>query len=104
MDSSPQATVSAWKKNPNPMELFHRKSTRAVGDMVTLLVLWKALPHAYNHDLQEDKELVFDNIKTITGMLEVCAEIAHNIAFNREKIKETGHFNVTTFAHYLTHA
>lgn len=53
---------------------------------------------------QEDKEPVFDSTKTIMGMLEVCAEFAQNITFNREKIKKAlpaGHLDATTLADYL---
>ncbi|BAT78654.1 hypothetical protein LR48_Vigan04g176100 [Vigna angularis] len=92
------------KKNPDPMELVRGKSARVIGDLVTLLTLCKGLPHAYNRDLQEDKEPVFDSVKTILGMLEVSAEFALNISFNRERIQKAlpaGHLDATTLADYL---
>lgn len=98
------SSIMPQKKNPDPMELVRGKSARVVGDLVTLLVLCKGLPHAYNRDLQEDKEPTFDSTKTIIGMLEVCAEFAQNITFNREKIKKAlpaGHLDATTLADYL---
>lgn len=98
------SSIMPQKKNPDPMELVRGKSARVVGDLVTLLVLCKGLPHAYNRDLQEDKEPVFDSVKTIVGMLEVCAEFAQNIIFNREKIQKSlpaGHLDATTVADYL---
>ncbi|KAJ9674017.1 hypothetical protein PVL29_023521 [Vitis rotundifolia] len=98
------SSIMPQKKNPDPMELVRGKSARVVGDLVTLLVLCKGLPHAYNRDLQEDKEPVFDSTKTIIGMLEVCAEFAQNITFNCEKIKKSlpaGHLDATTLADYL---
>ncbi|KAK9930237.1 hypothetical protein M0R45_027281 [Rubus argutus] len=93
-----------WKKNPDPMELVRGKSARVVGDLVTLLMLCKGLPLAYNRDLQEDKEPVFDSVKTILGMLEVSAEFSQNITFNKERIQKAlpaGHLDATTLADYL---
>ncbi|KAK4352318.1 hypothetical protein RND71_027836 [Anisodus tanguticus] len=96
--------IMPQKKNPDPMELVRGKSARVVGDLVSLLVLCKGLPHAYNRDLQEDKEPVFDSVKAIVGMLEVSAEFAQNVSFNRERIQKAlpaGHLDATTLADYL---
>lgn len=98
------SSIMPQKKNPDPMELVRGKSARVVGDLVTLLTLCKGLPLAYNRDLQEDKEPVFDSVKTISGMLEVSAEFAQNITFNRDRIKKAlpaGHLDATTLADYL---
>ncbi|THG07294.1 hypothetical protein TEA_001884 [Camellia sinensis var. sinensis] len=98
------SSIMPQKKNPDPMELVRGKSARVVGDLVSLLVLCKGLPLAYNRDLQEDKEPVFDSVKTVIGMLEVSAEFAQNITFNRERIKAAlpaGHLDATTLADYL---
>ncbi|KAM1184214.1 hypothetical protein ACFX13_013959 [Malus domestica] len=98
------SSIMPQKKNPDPMELVRGKSARVVGDLVTLLTLCKGLPLAYNRDLQEDKEPVFDSVKTILGMLEVSAEFAQNITFNRERIQKSlpaGHLDATTLADYL---
>ncbi|KNA14977.1 hypothetical protein SOVF_102400 [Spinacia oleracea] len=98
------SSIMPQKKNPDPMELVRGKSARVVGDLVTLLVLCKGLPHAYNRDLQEDKEPVFDSVKTIVGMLEVSSEFAQNVTFNRNKIQNSlpaGHLDATTVADYL---
>ncbi|KAK7353008.1 hypothetical protein VNO80_18440 [Phaseolus coccineus] len=98
------SSIMPQKKNPDPMELVRGKSARVIGDLVTLLTLCKGLPHAYNRDLQEDKEPVFDSVKTILGMLEVSAEFALNITFNRERIQKAlpaGHLDATTLADYL---
>ncbi|KAL2251217.1 UNVERIFIED_CONTAM: Argininosuccinate lyase, chloroplastic [Sesamum indicum] len=98
------SSIMPQKKNPDPMELVRGKSARVVGDLVSLLVLCKGLPHAYNRDLQEDKEPVFDSVKTIMGMLEVSAEFADNITFNQERIRNAlpaGHLDATTLADYL---
>lgn len=98
------SSIMPQKKNPDPMELVRGKSARVVGDLVTLLTLCKGLPLAYNRDLQEDKEPVFDSVKTILGMLEVSAEFAQNITFNQERIERAlpaGHLDATTLADYL---
>ncbi|KAL2471417.1 Argininosuccinate lyase [Abeliophyllum distichum] len=98
------SSIMPQKKNPDPMELVRGKSARVVGDLVSLLVLCKGLPHAYNRDLQEDKEPVFDSVKTILGMLEVSAEFAQNITFNWERIQKAlpaGYLDATTLADYL---
>ncbi|GER48637.1 argininosuccinate lyase [Striga asiatica] len=98
------SSIMPQKKNPDPMELVRGKSARVIGDLVSLLVLCKGLPHAYNRDLQEDKEPVFDSAKTIRGMLEVSTEFAENITFNQERIRNAlpaGHLDATTLADYL---
>ncbi|KAI4337596.1 hypothetical protein L6164_015992 [Bauhinia variegata] len=98
------SSIMPQKKNPDPMELVRGKSARVIGDLVTLLTLCKGLPHAYNRDLQEDKEPAFDSVKTVVGMLEVSAEFALNISFNQEKIQKAlpaGHLDATTLADYL---
>ncbi|KAJ1424766.1 L-Aspartase-like [Sesbania bispinosa] len=98
------SSIMPQKKNPDPMELVRGKSARVIGGLVTLLTLCKGLPHAYNRDLQEDKEPVFDSVKTILGMLEVSAEFALNITFNRERIQRAlpaGYLDATTLADYL---
>ncbi|KAK1317387.1 Argininosuccinate lyase [Acorus calamus] len=98
------SSIMPQKKNPDPMELVRGKSARVVGNLVTLLVLCKGLPQAYNRDLQEDKEPLFDSVKTIMGMLEVTSEFAQNITFNRERIQRAlpaGHLDATTLADYL---
>ncbi|KAG1371342.1 argininosuccinate lyase, chloroplastic [Cocos nucifera] len=98
------SSIMPQKKNPDPMELVRGKSARVVGDLVTLLVLCKGLPQAYNRDLQEDKEPLFDSVRTILGMLEVTTEFACNITFNHAKIERVlpaGHLDATTLADYL---
>ncbi|KAK2977977.1 hypothetical protein RJ640_023515 [Escallonia rubra] len=98
------SSIMPQKKNPDPMELVRGKSARVIGDLVSLLVLCKGLPHAYNRDLQEDKEPVFDSVKAIIGMLEVSAEFAQNVTFNEDRIRKAlpaGHLDATTLADYL---
>lgn len=98
------SSIMPQKKNPDPMELVRGKSARVIGDLVSLLVLCKGLPQAYNRDLQEDKEPLFDSVKTIIAMLEVTAEFAQNVTFNRRRIHKAlpaGHLDATTVADYL---
>ncbi|KAL3514269.1 hypothetical protein ACH5RR_026986 [Cinchona calisaya] len=98
------SNIMHQKKNPDPVALVRGKSARVIGDLVSLLVLCKGLPHADNWDLQEDKEPVFDCVKTIIGMLEVSSEFAQNITFNQQKIQKAlpaGHLDATTLADYL---
>ncbi|WOL15993.1 hypothetical protein Cni_G24775 [Canna indica] len=98
------SSIMPQKKNPDPMELVRGKSARVVGDLMTLLVLCKGLPQAYNRDLQEDKEPLFDSVKTIQAMLEVTTEFAQNITFNHARIQKVlpaGHLDATTLADYL---
>ncbi|CAN1825892.1 Argininosuccinate lyase, chloroplastic [Linum perenne] len=98
------SSIMPQKKNPDPMELVRGKSARVVGDLVTLLTLCKGLPLAYNRDLQEDKEPVFDSVKTIIGMLDVSTEFAQNITYNKQRIEKAlpaGYLDATTLADYL---
>ncbi|KAL5705370.1 argininosuccinate lyase [Ranunculus cassubicifolius] len=100
------SSIMPQKKNPDPMELVRGKSARVVGDLMTLLILCKGLPQAYNRDLQEDKEPLFDSVKTIIGMLEVSTEFAQNITFNQQRIQKSlpsGFLDATTLADYLVH-
>ncbi|KAL5984969.1 hypothetical protein ACLOJK_038806 [Asimina triloba] len=104
------SSIMPQKKNPDPMELVRGKSARVIGSLVSLLVLCKGLPQAYNRDLQllfseqEDKEPLFDSVRTIVAMLEVSVEFAQNITFNHERIGRAlpaGHLDATTLADYL---
>ncbi|XP_010530268.1 PREDICTED: argininosuccinate lyase, chloroplastic-like [Tarenaya hassleriana] len=98
------SSIMPQKKNPDPMELVRGKSARVIGNLVTLLTLCKGLTLAYNRDFQEDKEPMFDSVKTIAGMLDVSSEFAQNVAFNHDRISKTlpaGHLDATTLADYL---
>ena len=71
------SSIMPQKKNPDIPELVRGKTGRVFGDLQTLLVIMKGLPLAYNKDLQEDKEAIFDAVKTVKGSLE-----AMTILFN----------------------
>ncbi|XP_002974499.2 argininosuccinate lyase, chloroplastic [Selaginella moellendorffii] len=98
------SSIMPQKKNPDPMELVRGKSARVIGDLMTVLVLCKGLPQAYNRDLQEDKEPLFDSVETIGTVLEVTTEFSQNVTFNRKRISASlsaGHLDATTMADYL---
>lgn len=100
------SSIMPQKKNPDPMEIVRGKSARVVGDLMTVLVLCKGLLLAYNRDLQEDKEPLFDSVETVLAVLEVTAEFAMNVTFNRERIERSlpaGHLDATTMADYLVY-
>jgi argininosuccinate lyase len=71
------------KRNPDPAELVRGKTGRVVGDLVALLTVLKGLPLAYNRDLQEDKEAVFDAVDTWSLSLRAAAALVRGLAFDR---------------------
>ncbi|MEA1927434.1 MAG: lyase family protein, partial [Candidatus Auribacterota bacterium] len=70
------------KKNPDPAELVRGKSGRLYGNLLAVLVTLKGLPLAYNRDLQEDKEPLFDSLDTIRDSLEIMAGVIGTLKFN----------------------
>jgi len=98
------SSIMPQKKNPDPMELVRGKTGRVYGSLFNLLTTCKGLPLAYNRDLQEDKEPLFDALKTVSDCLEVTKEFADNVVFDRARIEsvlEFGHLDATTLADYL---
>jgi argininosuccinate lyase len=94
------------KKNPDLTELIRGKSARLVGAATTVAVLIKGLPLAYNKDLQEGQEPVFDAADTIAGMLSVVPAFTRSLKFRFDRMKtaaETGYLNAMAAATYLTH-
>jgi len=74
------------------------------GHLMSMLTLTKGLPQAYNRDLQEDKEPLFDALDTVDACLQVTEEFARNIEFNSERIEASlgpGYLDATTLADYL---
>ena len=78
------SSLMPQKKNPDVPELVRGKSGRVVGDLVSLLVTLKGLPLAYNRDMQEDKEPVFDAVETANSSLEILAATVRTLRVNRE--------------------
>jgi len=92
------------KKNPDVPELIRAKTGRVYGHLVALLTVMKGLPLAYNRDLQEDKEAVFDTADTIRDVLTVLTELVHGIEVHREaaeRAARTGFLLATDLADYL---
>jgi argininosuccinate lyase len=82
------SSVMPQKRNPDPAELIRGKSGRAFGDLVALLVMQKGLPLAYNRDLQEDKELVFDAADTAVGCASAFARLVRALEPRPERMRE----------------
>jgi argininosuccinate lyase len=98
------SSIMPQKINPDVLELVRGKSARTIGNVQQLLVLLKGLPTAYNRDLQEDKEAVFDSIDTLEAMLGVAAPLVAGTSFDRDRINasiDRGHLDATTLMEAL---
>jgi argininosuccinate lyase len=98
------SSIMPQKINPDVLELTRGKTARVIGNLQALLVLVKSLPLAYNRDLQEDKERVFDSTDTVTACLELAAAVVAGAQLNREAIAsrlEHGYLDATTLMEYL---
>src|SRR5687768_8559145 len=98
------SSLMPQKKNPDSMELIRGKSGRVFGRLSGLLATLKGLPLAYNKDMQEDKEAVFDAGETTASSLEAAATVLRNIRLREERMRgaaSTGHMNATELADYL---
>jgi len=98
------SSIMPQKKNPDVAELIRGKTGRVYGDLMALLTVMKGLPLAYNKDLQEDKEALFDGVDTLKQCLRICAPMLRTMKVNRERMKEAargGFTNATDLADYL---
>jgi argininosuccinate lyase len=98
------SSLMPQKKNPDSMELVRGKAGRVFGDLIGLLATLKGLPLAYNKDMQEDKEAVFDAFDTTLSSLQVTQTVLSNIGLNKERAAEAaiaGYMNATELADYL---
>lgn len=98
------SSIMPQKKNPDSMELVRGKSARVFGDLMSLLAMLKSLPLAYNKDMQEDKEAVFDAYKTVKDCLEISTIVIENLTVNADKTEDAatkGYLNATELADYL---
>jgi argininosuccinate lyase len=98
------SSMMPQKKNPDAAELIRGKTGRVYGDLITILTVMKGLPLAYNKDMQEDKEALFDGIDTLKMSLKVFIEMIKTIKVktdNMEKAAKYGYMNATDFADYL---
>jgi len=98
------SSLMPQKKNPDALELIRGKAGRIFGHQTSLLTTLKGLPMAYNKDLQEDKEAVFDTVETVKICLKVAAIVLKNLRVNEEITKKAvtkGYLNATELADYL---
>ena len=98
------SSIMPQKKNPDVAELVRGKTGRVYGDLVTLLTMMKGLPLAYNKDMQEDKEALFDAVDTVELCLPVFAAMVDTLTVrpkNMAKAAAGGFINATDCADYL---
>jgi|Deesub1362A_J573_1020465.scaffolds.fasta_scaffold00134_36 argininosuccinate lyase len=98
------SSIMPQKKNPDVFELIRGKAGRVFGSLMTLLSMMKALPLAYNRDMQEDKEPLFDAVDTIRSCLSVLNEVMPAVRFKKEAMRraaEDGFSTATDLAEYL---
>jgi argininosuccinate lyase len=98
------SSLMPQKKNPDSMELVRGKAGRVFGRLVSLLTMLKGLPLAYNKDMQEDKEAVFDAFDTTSVCLEVAELVLRNVEVSDDRTREAasrGMMNATELADYL---
>ncbi len=98
------SSIMPQKKNPDIPEIVRGKTGRVVGSLMAMLTLMKSLPMAYNRDMQEDKEPLFDAVDTLTACLHINVQMIPRIAVNREAMRRAasvGFLNATDMADYL---
>ena len=98
------SSIMPQKRNPDLPELTRGKAARVIGSLVSLLVLVKGLPMTYNKDLQEDKEPLFDAVRTMDATLEALAAFFPTLAFDRQRAASMlvgGFLDATVLAEYL---
>lgn len=103
-DYATGSSMMPQKRNPDIPELLRGKSGRLIGHLNALLITLKGLPLAYNKDLQEDKEGLFDCVKQINIMLRITTEFLPSIEINTDKLNSivsNGFLNATDLADYL---
>ncbi|CAB5085064.1 Argininosuccinate lyase (EC [Olavius algarvensis associated proteobacterium Delta 3] len=98
------SSIMPQKKNPDVPELVRGKTGRVYGDLMALLSMMKALPLAYNRDMQEDKEPIFDALDTLSSCLRIYTKMLPRMRVNTEKMMaagSSGYLNATDLADYL---
>ncbi|HVG31240.1 MAG TPA: argininosuccinate lyase [Pyrinomonadaceae bacterium] len=98
------SSLMPQKKNPDALELLRGKAGRVFGHTFALLATLKGLPLAYNKDMQEDKEAVFDTADTLRASLEVAATVLRNVTVREDRAllaASRGYMNATELADYL---
>jgi len=102
---STSSSIMPQKKNPDVPELLRGKTGRVNGNLISLLTVLKGLPLAYNKDMQEDKEGVFDSVKTAKISVKILSEALKSMRIDKEamlKATKKGHLSATDLADYLT--
>lgn len=100
------SSIMPQKKNPDIAELVRGKSGRVFGDLMTMLTVMKGLPLAYNKDMQEDKECVFDAVDTVIICTDTFAAMLDTMTVNAENMRNAaakGFINATDCADYLVY-
>jgi len=98
------SSLMPQKKNPDALELLRGKAGRVFGHQMSLLAMLKGLPLAYNKDMQEDKEAVFDTVDTVAICLKTAAIVLDNLTVNESRTAQaasTGYLNATELADHL---
>ena len=98
------SSIMPQKKNPDVAELCRGKTGRVFGNLMSLLTVLKGLPLAYNKDIQEDKEPLFDSVETVKLCIEAFIEMVDVMKVNEESMYESatkGYVNATDLADYL---
>jgi argininosuccinate lyase len=98
------SSIMPQKKNPDVPELVRGKTGRVYGNLMALLTVMKSLPLAYNKDMQEDKEPLFDTIDTVKGSLKIFADMIREMRVNRDTMRNAaakGFSTATDVADYL---
>jgi argininosuccinate lyase len=98
------SSIMPQKKNPDVAELCRGKTGRVYGNLMSLLTVLKGLPLAYNKDIQEDKEPLFDSVETVKLCIEAFIEMVDVMEVNSEGMYESakkGYVNATDLADYL---
>ena len=98
------SSIMPQKKNPDVAELVRGKTGRVYGHLVAMLTMMKALPLAYNKDMQEDKEALFDAVDTLKKCLLIFSPMLSTMKVNKEKMlkaSKSGFTNATDLADYL---
>jgi argininosuccinate lyase len=98
------SSIMPQKKNPDAAELTRGKCGRVFGSLISILTLMKGLPLAYNRDMQEDKEPLFDTIDTLSSCLSIYCQMLPEIQINESRMRnacKTGYLDATDLADYL---
>jgi argininosuccinate lyase len=98
------SSLMPQKKNPDALELVRGKSGRIYGHLISLLTVLKGLPMTYNKDLQEDKEGLFDAVKTVENCIRMIQTVIEKMRVNPKRMFEaatSGYLNATELADYL---